>query len=306
MPNGTPMIRDQFENITNLGLALRTTFNDQLSAVTEANVFNSMFNVQSSARAAERSQGVGGFGDVPEYNGTLEYDSFELLYRTTYTHKEYALGMSVARDLIDDEEYGVINQRAAKLGLSFDRTVYTHQASVFNNAFSSSYVGADAVALCSDSHPLSPSQSGSTQDNKGTSALTHDSLIAAKQAMRQWTDSRGNPDPAIGTLLLVPTELMETAEVIVNSGLKSGSANNDANVNSTVRVASSVYLTDANNWFLIDERKMRMYLNWFWRVMPEFAEDPTSDYNLQMKYRGYMRFSYGWDNWNWIYGSEVS
>ena len=72
------------------------------------------------------------------------------------------------------------------------------------------------------------------------------------------------------------------------------------------RIITSPYLTDTNNWYLIDSRMAGMYLKWYWRVQPEFQQDPTSDYNLAMKYRGYMRFSFGWDSWMWIYGNEVA
>jgi phage major head subunit gpT-like protein len=297
----TPMIREQFENITALGLALRTVFNDEIQL---SDPLWALANVQTSSRAAERNQGVGGFGDVPEYNGAIEYDGFELLYRTTYEHKEYALGMEVERKLIDDEEYGVMRQRASKLGLAFDRTVTKHLVSIFNNAFAATPVGGDAVSLCNDSHPYS-STDADTQGNKGTSALSHDAIITTATAMMQFEDSRHNPMNVIPDTLVVPVALVPTARVILESVNRSGNANNDTNINRGYNLVSSHYLTDAESWFLVDSRLARQYLKWFWRVRPEFVEDPTSDYNLAIKYRGYMRYSYGWDHWAWIYGHTV-
>lgn len=297
----TPMIREQFENLTALGLVLRSVFSDEIRL---ADPLWSLFNVLTSARGAERNQGMGGFGDVPEYNGSIEYDAFELLYRKTYEHKQYALGMSIERQLLDDEEYGVMRQRASKLGLAFDRTATKHMVSVFNNAFSSAHLGADGVSLCSDSHPYSPTNAA-VQDNKGTAALSHDALVSVATAMMAFKDSRGNPLNIMPDTLVVPVALLPTARVIVESVGRSGTANNDANVNAGYNIIASHYLTSSVDWFLVDSRMARQYLNWFWRVRPEFQEDPTGDYQLELKYRGYMRYSYGWDHWCWIYGNDV-
>jgi len=57
---------------------------------------------------------------------------------------------------------------------------------------------------------------------------------------------------------------------------------------------------------MINKQMANMHLLWFWRVQPEIALDPSSDYNLVAKYRGYMRFSYGFDDARFIYGHEVA
>jgi phage major head subunit gpT-like protein len=248
---------------------------------------------------------VGGFGDVPEYTGTLEYDSFELLYRKTYEHTEYAKGMAVERKLIDDEEYGVMSQRTQLFGLAFDRKIYKDAASVFNNAFSSSYLGGDNKALCASDHPYSPTNA-STQSNVGTTALSYDAVLATERLMMGMVDSRGNALEVMPDTILVPVALKETALTIVNSPLKPGTPNNDANAAGGYRVVVSRYLTDANNWFLIDSRLAKLYLNWFWRVKPEFEADPTGDFSLAARFRGYVRYAFGFDAYPWIYGHNVA
>lgn len=297
----TPMIRANFENITNLGLALRTVFLDQVQ-------FNdplwSLAGVFDSNRAAERSQGMGGFGDVPEYTGVINYDAMEQLYRTTFEHRQYALGMAVERQLIDDDEYSVMAGRATNLGLAFDRTATKHLAGILNNAFDSTVAGGDGVELCGD-HPYSPSNS-STQSNAGTSALTHDAVVATRKLMMQFEDSQGNPANVMPDTLVVSVDNLDEAQVIAQSALRSDNANNNINSVAGLNVVSSLYLTDSNNWFMVDSQLARQHMQWYWRVRPEFQEDPTSDYNLVMRYRGYMRYSYGWDHWRWIYGHQVT
>lgn len=304
----TPMIEENFTAITNLAVGLRIIFNDQMSSVNElgADLF-SLYDVQTSDGAVEYAQGVGGFGDVPVYTGTLEYAAFELLYPKTFTHVEYALGTAVERKLIDDAMYGVINGRASKLGLAFDRKRYKDAASVFNNAASTvaPYVGADGKALVAADHPLSPTNAG-TQSNAGSTALSYDAIIAAEQAGMAFTDSKGNPGDTIFDTLVVPLGLRQTAINLVGSELRPGTANNDMNTLRGYNVFVSKYLTDSNNWFLVDSQKARQELLWFNRVMPEFTADPASDYNLVSKFRGYMRYSYGYVDWRWIYGSIVA
>ncbi len=300
----TPMTVGQFEGLTALETALRAVFLDQLRAGENDSLLPVLFNVQESRRAAERNMGVGGFGDVPEYTGALEYDGFEPLYTASYQHKEYALGMAVQRALLDDDEYNVIRRNTAMLGLSFDRTVEKHAASVFNNAFSTDVLGADGKPLCATDHPLRPS-STATGSNKGTSALSDSAVIDTKAAMMKFTDSRGNLLPVMPDTLLVPVELEADARIIVESTYQSGGSSNNANVNAGYKVVVSRYLTDPTNWFMVDSRMAKLYLNWYWRVRPEFTADANSAYGLVYKFRGYGRWSFGWDTWQFIYGHEV-
>jgi hypothetical protein len=302
-----PLLLEQVQALTNLDIALSVVFYDQMTNLEgEPSVSSalSFFNIRRSTKTQEVHMGVGGFGIVNEYNGTIEYKDFPLLFEKTYIHKEYADGFAVERKLWDDGMYNVISNQAASLGESYDRTKEYHAASIFNNAFSSSYLGGDSKALVATDHPSGAS--GAAQSNKGTAALTQDAVIAARIAMMGFKNSLGEPDMSIPDTLLVPINLVPTAEVIAGSNLKPGTANNDKNVVAGLRVVTNPWLTDSNNWFLIDSRKAKRYLNWYWRVMPEFKLDPSSDFNLVMRWRGYMRYSFGFDHWSWIYGSEVA
>ena len=54
-------------------------------------------------------------------------------------------------------------------------------------------------------------------------------------------------------------------------------------------------------WFVMDST--RHELNFFWRVRPEFKREEDFD-TLVAKYRGYMRYSYGYSDWRGIVGSK--
>ena len=62
-------------------------------------------------------------------------------------------------------------------------------------------------------------------------------------------------------------------------------------------------LTDSNAWFLIDSGLMKQHLHWFWRINPEFANMTEFD-SLIAKFRVYMRYGIGWDDWRWIFGNN--
>jgi phage major head subunit gpT-like protein len=300
----TPINSEHFSRILEPGL--RAVFMLQREAVIAASPLARFFNVVTSNRSFEQMQGVGGMGDVPAYNGTIAYDSFNLGYQSTFTHVEYALGIQVERKLVDDDLYNVINQRASMLGMSFGRTREKNAASLFNNAFSASYLGSDGKALCATDHPYS-AYNATAQGNKGTSALTHDTLIATRKLMRAFKDDRGELVTVMPDTLVVPPQLEDTAQVILNSINKSGTANNDVNVNKGgYNLVVWDYLTDSNNWFLCDSAMMKQHCWWFTRVPVEFALDPSGDYDLVARYRGYERYSFGFTDWRCCYGHEVT
>lgn len=274
------------------------------------------FGIEGSNAAQEYSQGVGNFGLVPEYNGgdandppgSVPYDSFADLYEKTFTHAEYALGVAIERKLFDDDQRGIIRRKSRSLGDAFGRTRATHASSVFNNAFdATNYPGADAKALCDDDHPANKN-AAVTFDNRGTTALSYDAVVSTLIAGQDLNDDRGNPMQALYDVLYVPTALQATAYEITKAMAKPGTADNDANFLSSAGLSVVVdpYLTDANNWFMIDSQLAPMHLLWFNRVLPEFTMDPAGDYDLVYRYRGYMRYSFGWDDARWVYGHEVA
>lgn len=298
-------ISEQWAHLLEPGL--RKVFDIVRSELAAESRIPMLFNVATSRKAQEHSLAMGGMSDWTAFEGVIDYDDLEMGYKTTYTHAEYTKGFQVERKLVDDDQYSVITRRPRALATSAMRTREKHAASVFNNAFSSSYTGGDGVALCSASHPYSPGNA-STQSNTGTTALSYTSVISTRKLMREFKDDRGELVMVVPDTILVPPELEDTAWEIVNTQLKPGTADNDANfVRSKVRnVIVWDYLTDANNWFLLDSSLAAMYLNWFDRVPLEFSMDPTSDFNLWARFRGYMRYSYGWDDWRWIYGHAVT
>ena len=279
-------------------------------------IMEMLFGVQSSTRFEEQYQGMGAQGLVPPFDGTVPYHDFDAGYRTDIRNYGFAMGMSVERRLVDDDQYNQINRRASNMSDSFNNTIETDAANVFINGFTdsgtnrmgASVAGADGVGLLSTAHPYSPSNTGTTQANEGTLALTIDTLDTTRQAMRNFTDDKGLLLGVFADMLLVPPELERNATQLISERAiyEPGSAQYDVNMFSG-RFRPVVWdrLTDSNAWFLIDSTLMKQHLIWQWRINPEFSQADDFD-GLIAKFRGYMRYGIGWTDWRWVYGQNPS
>jgi phage major head subunit gpT-like protein len=275
------------------------TFEDYPSRIPE------LFNVNTSSKAVERDLDTGAFADVPEFEGTIEYQEVYKQYETNYEHVEYATGVQITRKLLDDDQYSVIRRYPQRLAQALARTREKKAANIFNNAFSTaSFTGGDDLSLCNSAHITT--SSSDTQDNAGTLALTNENLETTRLAMRDFTDDRGNIIVVKPDLILIPPELEETAYEITKTPKGYETANHTINfLMGRYDYLVWDYLDDANNWFLIDRTLMKQYLNWFERIPAEFAK--TKDFDTYVaKYSVYNRFSCGFSGWPWIYGHQVA
>jgi len=264
-----------------------------------------LFGVENSSKAVEYDYALGSLGDLSEFDGTIPYDTLSGQYRVSYTHKEWVKGMKIERKLVDDDQYSVINRQPQALALVAKRTQEKHASSVFNNAFNTSvFAGGDALALCASAH--TQVGTATTQSNAGSSALSATALAAARLAMRDFRDDQDNLLMTQSDLLLVPPELEQTAYELTQSDGKPGTADNDPNfLKGKFQVIVWDYLSDANNWFLMDSRLAKMYLKWFNRVPVEFNKDKDFDTYIS-KWSTYTRYAYGFSHWSFIYGANVS
>jgi phage major head subunit gpT-like protein len=266
---------------------------------------DALYGIEKSNKATEYDLGIGGMGDLSEFDGTINYGDFRQQYRTSYTHREWCKGIKVERKLVDDDLYSVINKRPAALAMVARRTREKHGASIFNNAFNTTvFSGGDSQALCASAH--THVGTSTTVSNAGTTALSQTAVEATRLLMRGFTDETDNLVTARGDTLLVPPALEETASIIVRTQQEVGSANNDINFSQgKYKIIVWDYLNDSNNWFMIDSRMAKMFLKWFNRIPIEFNKDKDFDTYIA-KWSTYVRYSYGFSDWKWIYGHNVS
>jgi len=282
---------------------LRKIFMDEFG--TPGDVVPQLFSFEKSSKAVEYDLGMGGMGDLEEFNGTIPYGDFHQQYRVSYTAKEYVKGIKVERKLVDDDQYNIINMRPKQLAVVAKRTREKHGASLFNNAFNTSiFAGGDTKALCATDHSWVGTTS--TWGNSGTDALSATALEATRILGMQLLDETDNLMDIMYDTILVPPNLEETANIITKSTLQPYTGDNNMNWNQgRYKVIVWNRLSDSNNWFLIDSKYMKMFLKWFDRIPVEFNKDKDFD-TYVAKYSAYQRYSFGFSDSRWIYGMNVA
>lgn len=266
-----------------------------------------LYSVRESQRAEEKGTGMGGVApeawDQYRLSGTKGMLRFDQLYTQTYTHVEYPVRFIIEKKLLINDQYDMIGRIARKVGISAEQKMEIDAVSLLNNAFSSTW--SDAVALCSAVHPLSPNVVSGTQDNLGSSALSKTAVSETRIAMMRFTDDKGNLLGLMPNELWVPPELEDTAIEITRSLLDPASGNNAVNPNANrFVVVPWARLTDTNNWFMMDSVWRQEVVNWYnrERVEPVAVDEDTTQITYEMK----LHYSYGIDDWRFVFGHSVS
>ena len=313
MPN--PLVSSQFVRL--LDDNLRKVYADSFKEL--PSMIDSLFGMIKSDKAWEEFYGVGAVPDIPAFSGNLEYLGVSPQYYTRIEPKEYAGGIQIERKLIDDERYGVIKSRQAGLVESMHRVREKRGAEAFGYAFSSAFTymtNDEGVSLCSSSHTTKAGVSTTSGfSNAGSTALSKTAIGATRILMRQFKNESGQRIIIEPDTLIVPDNLYDTACEAVganDAGAKSvldpDSGNNKINAQSgrwKVIAYPRLDDLDTNNWYMVDSRKMKEYLLWVDRIAPEIST--TTDFDTFMfKQSIYSRFAYGFTEWRWIYGHNVT
>jgi len=294
---------------------LNAIFGLEYGSVDDEN--NTLFETQNSDRAFEEEVLFTMFGEAPvkSEGAAVQYDSAQEAYTSRYTHETVALAFAVTEEAMEDNLYDTFAKvRAKGLARAMASTKQVKGANVFNNAFSASYVGGDAVALISDSHPTI---GDGNQSNKiGTSAIAVSTIETAVTAINKIKDDRGILVGASPTSVHIPPELaFETEMLLKSAGLPLGSvtyssslyAPNDLNPIKSLGIlpgGSHVNrrFTDTDNWFVKTDcpngTKMFNRSPLATKMEPDFDTG-----NLRFKARE--RYSFGWSDWRHWFGAEV-
>ena len=248
---------------------------------------------------------VGDLGDVGVFDGEISYDESKQSYRKSVEEIEYALGLKVTKKLRRNDLYGIVQKQVRLLAQRFRAKREGIAAGVFNGAFGVTTV-ADALSLCNDAH--TSDVGGSNQDNSGTSAFSPANVEATRRLMIQLKTNRDNIQNAtFPDTLLVPTNLEEQAYELIKTKGKVDTAQNNVNFHEG-KYKLAVWhnwLTDQNNWFMINQKKMKEELSWYEWNPVEFFYAGEFD-TLVSKHAGYMSVNVSAVDWRWLFGHAVS
>jgi hypothetical protein len=276
------------------------TYNEHVTEYTD------LFDSDSSQQNYEEDVQLTGFSLAPRKSegASTAYDSEIQGFTTRYTHIAYALGYMVTKEELDDNLYMTVSKkRSAALAMSFRQTKENVAANVYNRAFNGTYLGGDAVSLCSTAHP---NTTGGTWANRPTVDvdLSEASLEDAIITLMGFTNDRGLLINVMPRSLIIARNEWFNANRILKSVYQPGTANNDINVLKATNalpegIKLNHYLTSPHAWFL--RTNIQNGMKYYERAGIQFDQDNDFD-TMNAKAKGYERYSFGWSDPRAIYG----
>jgi hypothetical protein len=269
--------------------------------------YSAVFEANTSSKAYEEDLLLQGFGSAPtkDEGAAISYDSGSQQWTARYQHETVALAFSLTEEAEEDGQYGSIASRYTKaLARSMASTKEIKAANVLNNAQTAGFNGGDGVVLLSASHPTT---NGLQSNVLATAAdLSETSLESILIQISDMKDDRGLRIAAQGTQLIIPTAYTFVAERLLESQLRTGTADNDINAIKSGGYLPKGYhimrrLSDADAFFV--QTDVPDGLKMFQRSpMKKGMEGDFETGNVRYKVRE--RYSFGVTDWRGIFGTE--
>ena len=224
-----------------------------------AQEWTEIFETETSDRAFEEEVMLAGFSNAavkPEGQG-VQFDDAQETFTARYTNETIALAFAITEEAIEDNLYDRLASRYTKaLARSMASTKNIKGAAVLNNAFDSTFAGGDGKELCATDHPT---LAGQFSNELATAAeLNETSLEQSLIDIAAFTDERGLKIAAQGTKLIIPSALQFTADRLMNSAGRVGTADNDINAIRNMGMipqgySVNHYLTNAKKFFIMTD-----------------------------------------------------
>lgn len=184
----------------------------------------------------------------------ISYDSLDQESNTRWAVHTYVKAARMTMEAVDDNVYQDILPMVAKeIAKSLVYTKDLKRAEIFNNAITSADTGPDGKVLIATDHPL---QAGGTSTNRA--ATDADFSEDALENMIILIDGFLNPDGLksmySAKYLVVPSALQFEACRVLESKLRTGTAENDINaINSKGIIDDYIvwkHLSDSDSWYV--------------------------------------------------------
>lgn len=305
---GNPLNSSQFVRLLDRRLTLveENKYKELRSMIPE------LYNVMSSDSTWEEYFAIGAVPDIPEWTGKVPYLGIAPGYVTKVEPKEYAGGIQIERKLLADKQYDVLNERAGGLIEAAHRTKEKLGVRPFAFAFSTAFdfmESEEGIALCGSHTTKSGTSTTTGFSNSGTSALSKTSVAATRLLMRGFrNDISERIEMSDNLAVIVPDALADAAGEIVGTPKSLDTAEGNINMQfNRYKVIPYLRLDDfdTDNWFMVDLNSMKRDLLWVNREADDINR--TIDFETYLlKVSLYFRVAYGWKDWRWIYGHNVS
>ena len=265
-----------------------------------------IYETENSDRSFEEEVKLSGFGAAPvkAEGSSLSYDNAQEHFTARYNHETVAMGFSITEEAMEDNLYDSLSARYTKaLARAMAYTKQTKAASLLNTGFTT-FSSGDGVSLFNTAHPT---VGGGTNANRlaVNADLNETSLEQAVIDIAAFTDERGLLIAARPRKMIVPPALMFVATRLLQTELRTGTADNDTNAlrsNGSIPEGYRVnhYLTDTDAFFITTDIPNGM--KHFVRTPMATAMDGDFDTG-NVRYKARERYSFGVSDPLGIFGS---
>ena len=220
-----------------------------------------IYATESSDRAFEEEVMLSGFANAdvkPEGQG-VAYDEAQETFTARYTMETVALAFAITEEAMEDNLYDRLSSRYTKaLARSMANAKQVKAAVPLNNGLPAvaTFKTGDGVSLINATHTTI---AGSFSNTLSTAAdLNETSLEQALIDIAAFTDERGLKIAARGMKMIIPSALQFTAERILKSPGRVGTADNDINALKNMGMIPqgfrvNHYISDTDAWYIITD-----------------------------------------------------
>ena len=266
-----------------------------------------IYTTESSDRAFEEEVMLSGFAQasVKPEGSAVKFDQAQETFTARYTNETIALAFAITEEAIEDNLYDRLASRSTKaLARSMAQTKQVKAAAPLNNGLpGGTFNSGDGVTLFNTGHTTI---AGSFSNTLATAAdLNETSLEQAMIDINAFTDERGLKIAAKAQRMIVPSALQFTADRLMNSAGRTGTADNDINALRNMGMIPGGYsinhfLTDTDAFYLITDVP---------NGMKHFERAPLTtkmegDFDTgNVRYKARERYSFGVSDFRGIFAS---
>jgi len=273
------------------------------------NQHEAIYTKETSDRAFEEEVMLSGFASaqVKAEGSGVTFDNAQETFTARYTHETIALAFSITEEAIEDNLYDRLASRYTKaLARSMAQTKQVKAVNPLIQGLPTTdgYDSGDNVSLFNTAHPTI---AGTVANTLGTQAdLNETSLEQSLIDIAAMTDERGLKIAAKGMKMIIPSELQFTAERLMKSANRVGTADNDVNAIRNMGMIPQGYvvnnfLTDTDAFYIITDVPNGM--KYFERA--PISTKMEGDFDTgNMRYKARERYSFGVSDFRGIFGVE--
>ena len=273
------------------------------------NQHSEIYTEESSDRAFEEEVMLSGFANaqVKGEGSGVSFDEAQETFTARYTHETVALAFAITEEAIEDNLYDRLASRYTKAlarSMSNAKQVKSVEPLIQGLPTTDNFDSGDGVSLFNTAHPT---VAGTFSNTLATQAdLNETSLEQSLIDIAAMTDERGLRIAARGVKMIIPSELQFTAERLMKSQGRTGTADNDINAIVSMGMIPqgyrvNNYLTDSDAFYIITDVPNGMKM--FTRAPLTTAMEGDFDTG-NVRYKARERYSFGVSDPRGIFGVE--